>query len=106
MDGQYRVVEFARQHRAVVMSGASPLQVVHAQAVHQYGNLATGIGQRPPQRRRRQFETPAVQPERHRNRQRIATRFEMVAPGAVDDCERRFALRRQRRFVTERLQKS
>jgi len=89
-----RPAEVVREHRAVVVAAAPPLQVVHAEPVHEHHGPARGIGNSFAQGLAVEIERAAVHAQRHRNRQRVARCFEMVAADAVDRRERGFALRR------------
>ena len=78
-----REAEFARQRRAVVLAFALPLQVVHAQAVQQYHQAASGGWQRGVQRRRLQRQHTAFVAQAHCSGERIRTRREVVAEDAI-----------------------
>jgi hypothetical protein len=74
---------------AVVVPALRPLQVVHAQAMHQQQQLATGLAGRV-QRERVQRLTLLAQ--QHRQGQRVVVGQQPVAQHAVEGRQHRFAL--------------
>jgi len=75
----------------VVVPDASPLQVVHAQAVDHHQQPAAIAAHRT----RRGVDHAPVDAQRHRDRERIAGGGEVVAPDAVERGEQRLATRRR-----------
>ena len=89
---QRRAAEVARERRAVVVAVALPLQIVHAQAVHQHQQVRAGRG--PAHRQRGGFDQhrPAFAAQGHRRRQRVGGCHEVIAQHAVERRHDRFAL--------------
>ena len=88
-----RVPEVARQRGAVIVSLALPLQIVHAQAVHQHDQLAAGVRDRRGQRLAFARQRVTVPTQVHGDRQRVVRRRQVVAEHAVQRGEQRLAPR-------------
>ncbi len=71
-------VEIARERLAVIVAAARPLPVVHRRAVHEHDDA----------RARFSFD-----PQRHRERERVVRRLEVIAEDAVEHRGDRVALR-------------
>ena len=85
------VAELASQRRAVVVPAPVPLQVVHAQAVHQQQHLSAGVRDRGGQRACLQRQRDSVPAHAHADRERVLRSREIVAQHAVQRGERGFA---------------
>jgi hypothetical protein len=75
----------------VIVTVAPPLHVAAAEAVHEQEDPAAALLGR--------SERAPVAPQLHRDGQRIAARFEMVADDAVERRQHRLALERRRRLA-------
>ena len=89
-----REAKFTRQRRAVVVTVALPLQVVHAQAVNQQQQAAAGGRQCGVQRRRGERQRTAFVAQAHRGGERIRARLEVVAEDTIQCRQHRFAFAR------------
>ena len=83
------VAQRPRQVFAVVVAGALPLQVVHAQAVHQQQHLAGGCTRG---LQRRQVKRAAPLAQRHRHGQRVAVGSQAVTHHAIEGRQHGLAL--------------
>ena len=101
---QRRVAEIASERCAVVVPVARPLQVVHAQAVHEDDHFVSGLGKRGGQRIARDADGASGDSHGHCDRERVARRGQMVAEHAVQCRHGRLALVRGTRRAPDRRQ--
>ena len=92
------------QRRTVIVPVAPPLQIAHAQPVHQQQNLAGRIGNCFRQGAARQFQRLTIAPKLHRDRQRIGAVGKMIAKHAIQRRKHRFALSRRGVATEQRYQ--
>jgi hypothetical protein len=79
-----RIPEVVRERSTVIVPFALPVQVVHAQAMQEYDQLAVGLRDRRGQRRTPNGQRDAVAAQTHMNGQRIAGRCQVVAEHAIE----------------------
>ena len=89
-----REAEIARQRRAVVVVLPRPVQVAHAEPVHEHASFPVASGMVLARASLSSVEGPPVAAKAHGQRQRIAGRGEMVADDAVERGERDLPLPR------------
>src|SRR5581483_12343337 len=77
----------------VIVSVAAPLQITHAQAVHEQQDSSCRGGNRRAQRFASQRERLATAAQGHRNRKRVGCFAKVVAQYAVQRRKHRFAVR-------------
>ena len=77
------VAKVSGEGRTVVVPVTVPLQIIHAQAVCQYGQLAAPRRDRCSQRPPLERERSAIAPQAHGYRQRVVARVEVITQHAV-----------------------
>jgi len=96
-----RVAEVLRQRGPVVMAVARPLQIVHAEAMHEHEQLRARVRHRGGESRAAGRERLAFTAYAHRDRERVFRRGQVVAEHTVHHGHQAFA-RRRRLHLLER----
>ena len=98
----WRIAEVAGERRAVIVVLARPLQVAHAEAVQEDGELARRLGERLGERSPVKRQRAPLAAEAQGQRQRIAGLGQVVADDAVEHGKRDFPPARDRLIVRVR----